>query len=387
MRYIMKMQLIAMVLLLFSALGFTHEIPEGAEPFMSSQKCSACHPAIFKEWAGSMHGKSSLHKNSAHAAMYNAYVDDMQKEKKEVGYTCATCHMPMADNLQDIISGKVKPDDKKLLEQDGVGCTFCHRIENTVIGKDRNVCVINKDGSFLVSKPGDKAPHKSASNPMFSDGGLCMGCHGFLVNSKNVTLCAMKEEGTGNCLTCHMQKVDGAPALGSKATEHVSHNISGGHDEEMLKKAVSIDVKSDGKNLQVKIKNNMVHAFPSTMPMRVAYIKVTFRDSAGKALWTNIKENPVADDKQSVFSKAFKGGDKVGVPAWKADAVAYDTRLKAAEERLLTYAITGGDVKSADVYLMYRLFPAAAIEKYNISKEGLNDKAIMVIKKEITLSK
>jgi hypothetical protein len=197
----------------------------------------------------------------------------------------------------------------------------------------------------------------------------------------------MKEEGTGNCLPCHMQKIDGEPALGSKATEHVSHNISGGHDEEMLKKAVNIDLKTDGKNLHVKVKNNMTHAFPSTMPMRIAYVKVTFRDSAGKALWTNIKENPVADDKQSVFTKAYKGGDKVGVPAWKADGVAYDTRLKAAEERHLTYPITGGDVKSADVYLMYRLFPAAAIEKYNISKEGLNDKAIMAVKKEITISK
>ncbi|QWR76158.1 multiheme c-type cytochrome [Candidatus Magnetomonas plexicatena] len=383
-QYIM---LSVVALLVFSVSGFAHEIPEGAEPFMSSQKCSACHPAIFKEWSNSMHGKSSVHKDGAHAAMYNSFLSDMQKDKIDAGYNCATCHMPMADNITDITSGKQKPDDKNLLEQDGVGCTFCHRIENTMLGKDRNTCVINKDGSFLVNKPGDKAPHKTASNPMFSNGELCLGCHGFLVNPKNVTICAMKEEGTGNCLSCHMQKTAGEPALMSKTAEHTSHAISGGHDEEMLKKAVTLDIKSDGKNLHVKVKNIAGHAFPSTMPMRIAFVKVTFRDSAGKALWTNIKENPLADDKQSVFAKAFKAGDKTGVPAWKAESVAFDTRLKAAEERHLTYPITGGDVKTADVYVMYRLFPSSAIDKYNISKEGLNDKSIIVVKKELTLSK
>ncbi|MBF0519688.1 MAG: hypothetical protein HQK92_08190 [Nitrospirae bacterium] len=389
MRYKSGMQFMmsAVVLFVFSAFGFAQGIPEGGEPFMSSQKCSACHPAIFKEWSSSMHGKSSLHKDSAHAAMYNAFLADMQKDNIEAGYNCATCHMPMADNITDIISGKIKPDEKNLLEQDGVGCTFCHRIENTMLGKDRNTCVINKDGSFFVSKPKDKSPHKMASNPMFSNGELCLGCHGFFVNSKNFTICAMKDEGTGNCLSCHMQKIAGEPALLSTATEHTSHAILGGHDEEMLKKAVTLDVRSDGKNLHVRVKNNTAHAFPSTMPMRMAFVTVTFRDYAGKALWTNIKENPVADDKQSVFVKVFKGGDKTGVPAWKADAVAFDTRLKAAEERHLTYPITGGDVKTADVYIMYRLFPASAIDKYSIPREGLNDNSIIVIKKELTLSK
>jgi hypothetical protein len=386
-KYILVFMIAAAPLL--PALLAAHEVPEGAAPYEKSRRCSACHPAVYKEWEGSMHSKSSLHKDPAHRIMYKAFLDDMKKSGKEGSYHCATCHMPMADNIEGLMAGTDKPNENLWREAEGVGCAFCHRAVAIEEGDDRSMFKINKDGSYVSSGSPDKAPHGVGASPLFASGELCMGCHGHLKNQGGVTICSMKEEGQGNCLGCHMERKEGPPSIESLKPDHASHAMGGGHSMAVLMKAVAVDVKVNEtgqgkKNLDIEITNKTSHDFPSTMPMRMAYLKVVFLDAKKKVIFSNYQKSPM-EDKKAVFMKAFKGGGEVGVPAWKAEGVAVDTRLKNAGSRSFSYPIPDNGVKSIAVALVYRLFPSQAMEKYPALKEadgGVNDKNFTIYRKE-----
>ncbi len=105
----------------FSLSAFAHQIPEGSVPFEKSSKCSACHLAIYKEWEASMHSKSSLFIDKAHGAMHSAYTNDMIKSGNPKDYHCGNCHTPMAENVDDFITGKSRPTGKDWKEMEGVG--------------------------------------------------------------------------------------------------------------------------------------------------------------------------------------------------------------------------------------------------------------------------
>ncbi|MCI5224055.1 MAG: hypothetical protein D3924_15645, partial [Candidatus Electrothrix sp. AR4] len=254
--------------------GYSHELPEGAVPFEKSEQCASCHPDIYKEWQGSFHALSSPDKDNAHKAVHHAFVNAMKEKGKNGNYHCANCHAPMADNLKDLMSGKAKLDSGNWTHTEGTGCTFCHRIDSVVEKKNFNQYRLNKDGAFHTGRPvNTKAPHKTGQSKLFSDGQVCMGCHSHKINAKDVAICNMKDEADGNCISCHMPAVKGSPAVGSEKNTHFSHKMSGGHDIEMLKKAVSIDARIKDKEKQsailVDIKNNIQHTFPSTNPMRM----------------------------------------------------------------------------------------------------------------------
>jgi nitrate reductase cytochrome c-type subunit len=379
---------------LFCGLSTTsaHEIPKGAVPLQLSQDCASCHPQIFKEWQESFHAKSSVHKDAAHKAMHQAFVKTMQAKAQPSNYHCGNCHTPMADNLEDLISGKAEPNSANPTETEGVGCAFCHRIEQVNEVEQLNQYTLNKDGTYYTSRAANgKAPHKTARLPLFADGEVCMGCHSRYVNHKSTAMCALTEcgEGKPNCITCHMEQVAGAPAAGSTATTHRSHRMMGGHDIEMLRKAATLDaeitVEGGEKVLHVQVKNIIDHTFPSTNPMRMVVVKIVAKDKAGQVLWENFREEPLREDEQAVFFKAFTAEGKVGVPYWEAEAVAFDTRLKAGESRTLSYSLDNPAISTVDVTLLYMLFPPKAIDAFAIPKDGVNEKKYPVAKKTLTL--
>ncbi len=362
------------LLLFFPVLSSAHDIPKGSVPFAPSMRCRKCHPAIYQEWSRSMHGQSSLHKDRSHLAVYKKFVADRKKAGKPGNYHCANCHAPMAKNLKALMSGKAKPDAKAWEESEGVGCSFCHRIDSIIHQKNFNRYRINGDGAFAVSIPSGKAPHTTRGSALFAKGRLCMGCHGHKVSGRGVVICSMEQEGSGNCLSCHMAERAGAPAVTSARKTHRSHAMAGGHDPAMLKKAVKLSgkiIRANGKKkLKVTLSNKTTHAFPSTNPMRMAFLKITARNARNEVIWSNFSKGPM-EDKEGVFLKAFAAGKKVGVPAWKAQRIAFDNRLKTGEERRLTYPIPA-ETGKVTLTLYYRLFTPKAIRMLNIPALGLN---------------
>ncbi|MCG6553869.1 MAG: cytochrome c family protein [Candidatus Magnetominusculus sp. LBB02] len=384
------MAFILIALLLLPAAARAHEVPDGAAPYEKSRRCSACHPAVYKEWQTSMHSMSSTHKDPAHSAMFGAFLDDMKAAGKDGGYNCVTCHMPMADNIKALMEGTERPNAELWKEDEGIGCAFCHRVEEVVEGKDRNLFKINKDGSYVASGMAQRAPHGVGANPLFTGGQMCMGCHSHLENQSGVAICSMKEEGQGNCLSCHMESKEGPPSIESEKETHASHEMGGGHSLAMLAKAVKVNAavkKTQGVSIvEIEVTNMASHAFPSTMPMRMAWLKLTGFDAAKNAVFANYKETPL-EDKNALFMKAFKGAkDEIGVPAWKAEAVAFDTRLKGSEMRKFSYPIDNDAVKYVTVEVIYRLFSPGALKRYPLLKKAVDaDKNIAIYKKEFTI--
>ncbi|MCI5151471.1 MAG: hypothetical protein D3916_19200 [Candidatus Electrothrix sp. MAN1_4] len=221
-----------------------------------------------------------------------------------------------------------------------------------------------------------------------------MGCHSHKLNGKDVAICLMKDEAKGNCLECHMPEVVGRSAVGTDGKTHRSHKMPGGHDIEMLKKAATLDaeIATKGKsrsnrsdrNLVVSVKNMIKHTFPSTNPMRIAFVKVVAKDKDGNKVWENFKKSPL-EDKQALFFKAFKAGEKIGVPSWAAEGLAFDTRLKAGETRTIIYSLADPAITQVDVMLLYRLFPPKALKGFGIPEDGVNEKIYPVAKKSLTL--
>ncbi len=378
-----------LLFLTFTFLLVSYQCTKKSIPFKESKECSECHQTIYEEWEKSMHSMSSPHKDMAHKAVYKKFLGAMKKAGKKGNYHCGNCHTPMAGNLQDLISGKAQPDSNNWKEVEGVGCTFCHRIKSIISGKNFNSYKINEDGAYYVSNTSMDAPHKTSKSDLFKDGTVCMGCHSHLINPKGASICVMREEGEGNCLECHMKEVDGVPAIDSKKTTHKSHLMMGGHDLNILKQAVVLDADIEAGEdksgvLFVKLINKIAHTFPSTNPMRIAFIRIEATDKDGNKIWSNFNKSPM-EDKKALFFKAFKGGDKVGVPAWKAESIAFDTRLKTGEKREIEYRLDNKDIKKITVNLIYRLFPPMAIDMLEIPRDGVNDKSYIIAKKEIIL--
>jgi hypothetical protein len=118
--------------------------------------------------------------------------------------------------------------------------------------------------------------------------------------------------------------------------------------------------------------------------MRIAFVKAIAKDKDGNTVWENFKESPL-EDKQALFFKAFKAGEKKGVPSWAADGIAFDTRLPAGETRKMTYSLENPAITQVDVMLIYRLFPPKAIKAFAIPEDGVNEKIYPIAKKSLTL--
>ena len=375
------------------------DVPPPSSPHeVSSKLCGECHQEIYKEWAGSMHGKSTALDDPIHGAFYRKVMGDPTQEgvksKKGKYPVCLRCHAPNA-----ALSNTTKLDAKPAFRE-GVNCVFCHtvtgfkgtkkpdgklrlgqaayEISNTALqapsGKNYSTLPADQNGS-PVSLPFHPFPMEGGSAAVFKTNAICMGCHDRRNNFHGVPLCATGDEikeanSSVTCQSCHMPMVNG----------HANHSMAGGHDGNMIRRAVVLDLalteKDGGYEATVKMKNLLPHKFPTGAPFRIAYLKLAAYDADGKLLWQNYETHPLKDDRQAVL--VYTLGDKEGKPAMppKATQVLGDNRLKPHEERVLKYSIPGKEVKvvKAEVY-------------YNLLLPKLNKKLDKVLTKRLKASK
>lgn len=360
-----------------------HQIGAGVKGFEDPAYCGGCHKAIYDEWMGSMHSRSSKYCDPVHEAVFDTFSKAMAAAGKPAPYFCATCHAPTADNLAKLMKGEAMPEPSNITIARGVTCSFCHKVDGVVEGERFNT--YNITSGIKGKADTGKSPHGVIASDFASSYLMCMGCHGKMVNGKGGVVCSADQEGYSDCLNCHMTQMDGAPALGSAKTTHAFHRINGGHDPAMLQKGATVTLGSELGRLLVIVKNPNPHFFPATNPMRVAYVKVEVFGKDGGLLFTNFKKEP-SEDPQALFMKVFKAGDKVGVASWDADGVATDTRLRQNEERSLTYLLPEGATR-ATAKLFYRFVPAPAIEKFGIKPDGTVEKPQLVSEAELEIKK
>ena len=304
--------------------------------YMDNHSCSECHAAIYEEYQHSAHAwgyfNDTLHRKIA---------DKISSTK----YDCATCHMPMADNLKDIVTGKARPDRNNKTHTDAVGCYFCHTIAYVKKAHRFNINVPARQAEDFkpslygrLGNPDHNDKHMSVHSPIYAKM-VCTGCHSHKRNENNVTIFRAMAEGETSdaCIKCHMPEIAGGNEKMNRRFRghHASHTFLGIHDKAFRKKGVDINISASGTTLVVTLHNTMGHPL-IIQSARAKYLKITLIRS-GKTLWENYANDP-REDKQGYFGYAFKKeGKPIVIPYHATSGKVHN--LEAKETRDLVYQI------------------------------------------------
>ncbi len=350
--------------------------------YLDNKSCSECHENIYNEFQSSMHSKNyftdELHRKVANKA----------NSKK---YECAVCHMPMANNLKDLVSGKARPDKNNKTQTDAISCYFCHTIAYVKKAHKHNINIKARQAENYkptlygrLTNPDENDKHTSSSNPIYAKV-VCTGCHSHKLNDNNTTIftAMAKDQNSLECIKCHMPKIEGGAEKMNKRSRryHASHKFLGIHDKEFRKKGVDINATIQNNKLKIILINKMPHPL-IIQPARAKFLKIIIKER-GKTIWQNYKNKP-SEDKQAYFSYSFKkDGKKIVVPATATESKAYN--LNAKELKTLIYNIPHlekGDIIKISLYVQ--------LAKSDCAKAiGLKDKKLLTpsLIKTITIKK
>jgi len=304
--------------------------------YQDNYSCKECHEQIYEEFESSMHAKGYFNDT-----LHRKIADKISLEK----YDCATCHMPMANNLKDVVTGKARPDKNNKTHTDAISCYFCHTIAYVKKSHRFNINVKARQAENYKStlygrldNPDHNDKHSSVNNPIYAKK-VCMGCHSHKLNENNVTIFHAMEEGQNseNCIKCHMPELDGgSDKINKRArTHHASHKFLGIHDEAFRKKGVDINITVDGATLNVTMHNKMEHPL-IIQSARAKYLKIEIYRN-GNVIWQNYHADP-AEDSQGYFAASFKeNGEKVIIPYHSTEGNIHN--LQADKTKVLHYKI------------------------------------------------
>ena len=316
--------------------------------YLDNHSCKECHEKIYEEFESSAHAKSffndELHRKVA-----------LKADSKK--YDCAVCHMPMADNLKDLVNGKAKPDKNNKTHSDAISCFFCHTIAYVKKAHKFNINTKAKQAKNYkptlygrLENPEDSDKHSSIKNPIYGKM-ACLGCHSHKINDNNVTIFkAMdKNQDSIKCIECHMPEVKGGvEKLDKKARgHHASHKFLGIRDKAFRAKGVDINISASGDKLEVKLTNKMGHPL-IIQPARAKYLEIKLKRD-GKTIWQNYKNKP-SEDKLGYFAYSFKkDGKKIIIPS-KATSSS-SNNIEAKESKVLLYKTP--KIKKGDTLELY----------------------------------
>ncbi|HET6673700.1 MAG TPA: multiheme c-type cytochrome, partial [Nitrospiraceae bacterium] len=213
------------------------KVPEGLTS-LKAESCGQCHREIYEEW------KTSIHSQAYQDPFFHAY---WTKDKHI--WVCLNCHTPLENQqptlVKDIPRGRVEkahqepnPDFDAEYQQEGVTCAACHV----------------RDGAILGPFDDSAAPHPTKFDPSFRTTEICYRCHNVVSGPAqfyNVGPCGTYAEYEGKffmkergfiCQSCHMPEIDRPVAENGPIRRGRQHLWRGGHDPDMVKRAVAIQV-------------------------------------------------------------------------------------------------------------------------------------------------
>jgi len=352
--------------------------------YLDNHSCKECHEEIYKEFESSAHAKSffndELHRKVA-----------LHVSKKK--YECAICHMPMANNLKDLINGKARPNPKNVTQSDAISCYFCHTIAYVKKAHKFNLNQKAKQAknykpSFFANlkNPDENDKHSSLHNPIYSKV-ACIGCHSHKLNDLNVTIFkATKEnQNSQSCIKCHMPYIKGgAEKINKRARmQHKSHKFLGIRDAAFRKKGVDINITTTKDGFNIMLKNKMGHPL-IIQPARVKYLQILVKDG-NKTIWQNYKKQP-SEDKQGYFAINFKkDGKNIVIPNLATSM--NQNNLEANSTKTLHYKCQKiKDATKIEVNFFVKLAKDNCLKIINLKDKSFN-KAILIKKVEKTLNK
>ncbi len=215
-------------------------VPEGLTS-LKAESCGQCHREIYEEW------KTSIHAQAYEDPFFQAY---WKKDKKI--WVCLNCHTPLENQqpmlIKEIPRGRVEkaiqepnPQYDSQYQKESVTCAACHVREGVILGPYED----------------SAAPHPTKFDPTFRTAQVCQRCHNVVSGPTqfyNVGPCGTYAEYEGKffmkergfiCQSCHMPEIDRPVAVNGPIRRGRRHLWRGGHDPDMVKRAVAVQVKSD----------------------------------------------------------------------------------------------------------------------------------------------
>jgi hypothetical protein len=265
-------------------------VPEGLTS-LSAESCGQCHREIYEEW------KTSIHAKAYEDSFFQAY---WAKDKHI--WVCLNCHTPLENQqptlIKDIPRGRVEkatqepnPRYDPAYQKESVTCAVCHVRDGVIYGPFED----------------SAAPHPTKFDPNFRTTQICQRCHHVVSGPAqfyNVGPCGTYAEYEGKffmqergfiCQSCHMPEVDRPVALESPVRHGRRHLWRGGHDPDMIKRAVAVEVTATpaqpkpGEDVAFTL--NLInagagHKIPTGDPDRHFTIEFTVEDRQGQVLAT-----------------------------------------------------------------------------------------------------
>jgi len=214
--------------------------PEGIGS-LRAESCGTCHREIYEEW------KTSIHAHAFDDPFFQAY----WKKDGNI-WVCLNCHAPLENQqptlIKEIPRNRVEkavqepnPRYDREYQQESITCAACHVREGVILGPfDDSV-----------------APHPTRFDPAFRTTEVCYRCHSVVSGPAQFYRfgpCGtyaeyedkyfMKERGM-ICQSCHMPEVERPIAEGGPIRQGRRHLWRGGHDPDMIKRAVAVQVQAD----------------------------------------------------------------------------------------------------------------------------------------------
>lgn len=264
------------------------EVPKGINS-LRAETCGSCHREIYEEW------KSSIHAHAYRDPFFQAY----WKRDHNI-WVCLNCHTPLENQqptlIKEIPRGRVEKAIQELnprydpeLQKEAITCAACHVREGMILGPfDDSV-----------------APHPTRSDPSFRTTQICYRCHNVVSGPAQFYRfgpCGtyaeyegeffMKEKGM-ICQSCHMPWVERPVAKGGPIRLGRRHLWRGGHDPDMIKRAIAVLVRinppvpSPGEPVRVTatlINAGAGHKIPTGDPDRHFTVEFMVRNGEGKVL-------------------------------------------------------------------------------------------------------
>ena len=259
--------LVGCVLLILAAnlaLQAKDEVPRVTEMFQGFQdgKCKSCHPAIWREWADSMHAKAWVDE------IYQAAAEQITDRETK----CDQCHAPQPILITGVGNMPKLRDEQR---EAGVSCLVCHL-----------------DAHGAMNGPPASAEtyfHANLTNPIYTQPTvLCGTCHG----QQNVPehdqvssfLNGKFADGDTSCATCHMPVVKRLQSTTShESIKGRKHTWRGSRSVAQLRRAATLELEyTDGKAV-AKLRSKTGHILPGGT-LRTIVLEVTLLASDGTEL-------------------------------------------------------------------------------------------------------
>jgi len=360
-----------MTIIIFSILLFSSKMK-----YLDNHSCSECHEEIYKEFQSSHHSKGYFNDR-----LHRAIADKVSTKR----YDCATCHMPMADNIEDLISGKSRPDKSNKTHTDAISCYFCHTIAYVKKSHRFNINIKSRQADGYkptlygrLDNPDKSDKHSSVKNPVYAKK-VCVGCHSHKLNENNLTIFkAMSEKQNSlSCIECHMPEIDGGVEKMDKRARgrHVSHKFLGIHNKEMRSKSVDINISIANDTLSIRLENKMDHPL-IIQAARAKYLEIKLFKN-GKEIWKNFDKHP-SEDRDTYFASSFKkDGKKIIIPATATEHNILNN-LNARDSRVFNYSIAKlKDADRVEVSLYVKLAKDDCLKVIDLKDSNLNRPILM----------